>query len=138
MNPKALHIIYKALRGMRTFQSLGGFGVVVEVTEEGEEMDLKSQDYSFLKPMERKWIWEGHDWKSKGETLTGYEPSEAIEKFRNNIEQCNVNNVAGNLPQKMSNRSIAQTPADNERLRKAETILETILVTQEITEEMQV
>lgn len=112
MNPEALHTIYKALRGVRTFQSLGGFGTA-EIADEEEEIKLYSQSYDFLKDEQKQWIWEGCDWKSRGEALTGYEPSEAIEKFRTSIEPCNVNTAKGNLPLKTSNTDIAQTTADN-------------------------
>ena len=136
MNAKALHTIYKALRGIRTFQSLGGFGTALEVSEEGEEMQLKGREYSFLKHEQRKWIWEGHDWKSKGEALTGYEPSEAIEKFRTSIEPCNATTVTGNSPPSMTDRNSAQTYADKEHLKRAETLFRTIQKTITETEEM--
>lgn len=136
MNAKSLHTIYKALRGIRTFQSLGGFGTALEVSEEGEEMQLKGREYSFLKHEQRKWIWEGHDWKSKGEALTGYEPSEAIEKFRTSIEPCNATTVTGNSPPPMTDRNSAQTYADKEHLKRAETLFRTIQKTITETEEM--
>jgi hypothetical protein len=142
MNAPALHIIYKALRGVRTFQSLGGWGAGSDVSDEGEEMELDAKEHSFLNYEKREWIWEGHDWKSKGEDLTGYEPSEAIEKFRTSIETWNADNAEGNSPPQTTDKSIVQTLADRERLRRAETILETILetqeVTQQVTEEMQI
>ncbi len=114
MNAKALHTIYKALRGIRTFQSVGGFGKALDISEEGEEMQLRSKEYSFLKDEVRGWIWEGHDWKSRGEALTGYNPSEAIEQFRTSIEPCNVITVTGNSPQRTSSNDTVQTDVDKE------------------------
>ena len=140
MNAHSLHIIYKALRGLRTFQSLGGFGTTQEITEEGQELELNSVKYPFLKSDEREWIWEGYDWKNKGEPLTGYEPSEAIEKFRTSIEQCNVTTVTGSSPPQTNDRNTVQTYADKEHLKRAETqfrttqgtITETIKKTEEL------
>lgn len=115
MNAKALHAIYKALRGVRTFQPVGGFGTEeVMVPEEGEEIQLQSQTYNWLQSEECKWVWNGHDWYNDERALTGYTPSEAIEQFRNNLEQWNVNTVMGNLPQRTSSRNTVQTDVDNE------------------------
>ena len=142
MNAHSLHIIYKALRGLRTFQSLGGFGTTQEITEEGQELQLKSVKYGFLKSDEREWIWEGCDWKNKGEPLTGYEPSEAIEIFSKSIEKCNATTVTGNSPPQTNDRNSVLTYADKEHLKREETQFRTIqgTITETIkkTEELEI
>ena len=100
---------------MRTFQSIGEFGQG-EAENDDEINPRQVATYNELTPENESWDWDKHDWKnSKGESLSGYEPSEAIEQFRNNLEQCNVNNVGGNLLQRMNNISTAQLSVDKAR-----------------------
>ena len=115
MNAYALNVILRELRGMRTFQSIGEFGQG-EAENDDEINPRQVATYNELTPENESWDWDKHDWKnSKGESLSGYEPSEAIEQFRNNLEQCNVNNVGGNLLQRMNNISTAQLSVDKAR-----------------------
>lgn len=112
MNAYALNVIFRELRGMRTFQSIGEFGQ--GETENDDEINPRQvSTYNELTETNQFWQWDKYDWKNnKGENLSGYEPSEAIEQFRNNLEQCNANNVEGNSPQRTSNTNIALTSVD--------------------------
>lgn len=115
MNPYSLNIIFRSLRGLRTFQSIGGFGRG-EVENDDSINPKQTEVYTHIEESDKRWYWKGNDWKDVHEKpLSGYEPSEAIEQFRNNLEQCSANNVTENLPQRTTNRNTVQTDADNER-----------------------
>ncbi|MFM8758714.1 MAG: protein rep, partial [Methylophilaceae bacterium] len=131
MNAPALHTIYKALRGVRTFQTLGGFGMG-EIEKEGEELKLTSRPYLELKPQKTYWNWKVCDWHNvDNETpLTGYKPSAVIQEFSNSIETklCNVTNATNNSPPNIIDKSSVLIDAVNERL--SEEI--TMMITEEI------
>lgn len=113
MSVHALHVIFREFRGMRTFQAIGGFGK--NNTENDDNINPRqSEVYTHLPEENKIWFWENHDWMDvHGNHISGYQPSEAIEQFRNNLEQCNANNVTGNLPQRTTSSDTAPTDADN-------------------------
>ena len=126
MNAEALHIIYKSLKGVRTFQTLGGFGNWEIETDDGEELKLYSQSYKELKNEKKNWVWEGSDWKDKNDNkLTGYTPSEAIEKFSNSIETklCNVTSANNNSPPNTIGKNSVLMLAANDRLSEEITMM---------------
>ena len=130
MNAEALHIIYKALRGVRTFQTMGGFGQG-EVENEGEELKLYGQKYPELKDEHNYWFWEGCDWKNLDDKfLTGYIPSQAIEEFSKSIETklCNVTSANNNSPPKTKGKNSVLMDAVNGRLNEEITMM----ITEEI------
>jgi plasmid rolling circle replication initiator protein Rep len=72
-NPKAQDIIFRAMKGKRTFQPIG---IKKDVSEDIEE--IQSQEMDFKPPMNEVWVYEKEvfDWVSaQGETLTEYEPT---------------------------------------------------------------
>jgi hypothetical protein len=113
MNAHGLHIIFRELRGLRTFQAIGGFGQ--NNTENDDNINPRqSEIYTHIPQAVKDWYWKDHDWQDvHGNPVSGYKPSVTIEEFRNNLEPCNANNVTGNSPQRMSSSDIAQTDADN-------------------------
>lgn len=126
MNAEALHIIYKSLKGVRTFQTLGGFGNWEIETDDSEELKLYSQSYKELKNEKKNWVWEGSDWKDKNDNkLTGYTPSEAIEKFSNSIETklCNVTSANNNSPPNTIGKNSVLMLAANDRLSEEITMM---------------
>lgn len=69
----ALDTIFRAMKGMRTFQN---FGNIKSVSEEIDE--LLADDYTDIEPYDFVvWQWERNDWRnmSNGKMLTKYQPS---------------------------------------------------------------
>lgn len=84
--PRAIYIqaidtIMKALYKRRTFQTFGGIKMVSEdINELKSEYYDEIEQYDFI-----QWIWQDTvtDWVNEyGEQLTGYEPSEALNKIK--------------------------------------------------------
>jgi len=74
-NPKALDIMFKAIKGKRTFQPIGIRKFVDENIEE-----IQSQEFILKEPQSEIWsyIRKLFDWvSSQGECLSGYMPTEA-------------------------------------------------------------
>jgi predicted nucleic acid-binding protein len=117
ISPIALHEIFKAFRNVRVFQNIGNFGKV-NTEENDDDINVKTiENYTHVPyaNVTTKWRWEKYDWINKGNYLSNYQPSEAIEEFRNKTkQQCNAPNVIQNSPQRMSNTNIVQTSVDNE------------------------
>ena len=112
MNADALNIIFRELRGMKTFQSIGDFGKG-EKDNDDNINPRQVSTYNELTQNNQFWHWRKHDWKNnKGENLSGYEPSEAIEQFRNNIEPCNAHNVTNNSHPKTNSTNTVQRDVD--------------------------
>ena len=73
-NPKAIDIMCRAVKGKRTFQSMG---IKKQVSEDIEE--IQSQQITFKEPKIEIWGWEKevYDWVSAdGELLSEYEPTQ--------------------------------------------------------------
>lgn len=68
-----LDTIFKAIKGMRTFQA---FGMIKKVNEDISELDSELyediEEYEFV-----VWLWNGNDWVNmvNGSMLSGYKPS---------------------------------------------------------------
>ncbi len=77
-----LDIIFSAMRNLRVYQPMG----ITKVTEDVDE--IQSQVIEDLKEAEKTWEWIENDWvdKTTGECLTGYTPSDGIEKLIKNIK----------------------------------------------------
>jgi hypothetical protein len=77
---KALDTMFLAMRKVRTFQP---FGLIKEVSEdvEPEQAELTHRDITAC------WSWLETDWldKETGEILTGFEPSENMQKIASNV-----------------------------------------------------
>lgn len=90
MNPEALNTMFEAMKGIRVFQTLGGFGSASDEAEEVDDdiKDIRAEEYAELIPEQTEWFWHGSDWVNiqTGEYLTGYIPSNAIETFKNLIQ----------------------------------------------------
>jgi len=72
-NPKALDIMFRAVRGKRTFQPIG---IKKDVSEDIEE--IQSQEIEFKPPQEQIWGYEAdaYDWVSAdGELFSEYSPT---------------------------------------------------------------
>lgn len=72
-NPKALDIMFRAVRGKRTFQPIG---IKKYVSEDVDE--IQSQEIEFKEPQEQIWVFESsaYDWvTSMGELLSEYKPN---------------------------------------------------------------
>jgi hypothetical protein len=114
ISPQALHEILKAFRNVRTFQNIGNFGKV-NTDENDDDVDVKTiENYTHVPYATNKieWIWSNHDWINKGNNLSDYKPSEAIEQFRNKTKQCDATNVTPNLHPETSNTNTVQTSVD--------------------------
>jgi hypothetical protein len=110
ISPQALHEILKAFRNVRTFQNIGNFGKV-NTEENDDNIDTKKTDNYTHVPLafnKIEWIWTDHDWINKGNYLSDYKPSEAIEQFRNKTKQCNAINAGQISPQKTINTNTVQ------------------------------
>jgi hypothetical protein len=70
------------MRNLRVYQPMG----ITKVTEDVDE--IQSQVIEDLKEAEKTWEWIENDWvdKTTGECLTGYTPSDEIEKLIKNIK----------------------------------------------------
>lgn len=79
-----LDTIFRAMKGMRTFQN---FGNVKRIDDEIN--DLLADDYSDIEPYDFVvWQWERNDWRNmaNGKMLTNYRPSKRmIELLTNNV-----------------------------------------------------
>lgn len=87
-NPEALDIIFRAIRGRRIFQPIGGLRKNKSVNENLEA--LRAEIYSFLDDATGdiwQWNYNVHDWINlhTGELLTGFIPSENIVKISNSF-----------------------------------------------------
>lgn len=82
LHPKAMDIIFTAMKGKRTIQPFGG---IKKVTEDVE--DIQAEDIDFKPEQNTLWQWNDNyfDWISEdGEVLSGYIPSkETIELIQN-------------------------------------------------------
>jgi hypothetical protein len=88
--PAALDTIFKAVRGLRTFQAMGFTLPVADVAD--EDLELNTSTESPVSPAGRsiiQWTWgtELTDWIDfeTGELLTGYEPSAKMRALVNRI-----------------------------------------------------
>jgi len=74
----ALDTIFRAIKGRRTFQPMG---IHKHVSEDIEE--LRAEIYADLEERETMWNWIENDWYdvATGEGMTGYRPSENVEKL---------------------------------------------------------
>lgn len=84
----ALDVIFRAIRGRRIFQPIGGFKKNKAVSENLEA--LRAEIYSFLDDSTGdiwQWNYKVHDWINlhTGELLTGFIPSENIIKISNSF-----------------------------------------------------
>ena len=82
-NPKALDIMFRAVKGKRTFQPIG---IKKDVSEDVDE--IQSQIIEFKEPQEQIWGFESdaYDWVSPdGELLSGYTPTDKDLKVINKI-----------------------------------------------------
>lgn len=80
-NPKALDIMFRAVKGKRTFQPMG---IKKEVSEDIDE--IQSQEIDFKEPQVEIWQYEktAYDWvSSQGETFTEYRPTKEDRKVIN-------------------------------------------------------
>lgn len=118
ISPIALHEIFKAFRNVRVFQNIGNFGKV-NTEENDDDINVKTiENYTHVPyaNVTTKWRWEKYDWINKGNYLSNYQPTEAIEEFRNKTnQQCNAPNVIQSSPQRMNNISTAQLSVDKAR-----------------------
>lgn len=73
-----LDVIFRAIRGKRTYQPFGGFRVT-----KGEDIDELQKNVK--KPSDKHgnlWKWDKYDWISEhGELLTGYEPNDLLKQL---------------------------------------------------------
>jgi hypothetical protein len=78
-----LDTIFRAMRGLRTFQPMG---IKKEVSEDVE--DLIAEIYADLEEREKIWTWFENDWvdRDTGEMLTGYIPSDSVETLIKSIK----------------------------------------------------
>jgi len=73
-NPRALDIMFRAVKGKRTFQPIG---IKKDVSEDIDE--IQSQEIDFKPPADDIWVYEtdAHDWvTADGELLSEYAPTE--------------------------------------------------------------
>lgn len=73
-NPRALDIMFRAVKGKRTFQPIG---IKKDVSEDIDE--IQSQEIDFKPPSDDIWVYEtdAHDWvTADGELLSEYTPTE--------------------------------------------------------------
>lgn len=80
-NPKAQDIIFRAMKGKRTFQPIG---IKKDVSEDIDE--IQGQEISHKPPMNEIWVYEkeAFDWiTADGETLSEYEPTKEDYKIIN-------------------------------------------------------
>jgi hypothetical protein len=84
----SLHVIYKSMRNIRTFQPIGGMKKLKATTEENEEIQLTAQEYELLEPNTDKYVWNMNDWYSMrtGEALSGYQPHASTIRMSNRIK----------------------------------------------------
>lgn len=77
-----LDVIFNAMRNLRVYQPLG----ITKITEDVDE--IQSQIIDDLKSAEKIWEWVDYDWvdKTTGECLTGYTPTDEMEKLIKNIK----------------------------------------------------
>lgn len=81
----ALDVIFKAMKGMRTFQS---FGDVTKIKEDVSKVETET--YHHLQDEFNIYEWLGNDWLSIGDgnLLSYYQPSETIKKL---LSTCKLN-----------------------------------------------
>lgn len=83
LHPKAMDVIFTAMKGKRTIQPFGG---IKKVTEDVE--DIQAEDIDFKPEQNTLWQWNDNyfDWISEdGETLSGYIPSKKTLELIQNI-----------------------------------------------------
>jgi hypothetical protein len=80
-----LDTIFRAMRGLRTFQPMG---IKKNVSEDIE--DLIAEIYADLEEREKIWTWWENDWidQDTGEVFTGYTPSAHVETLIKSIKKC--------------------------------------------------
>ena len=79
-----LDVIFTAMRGLRVFQPIG---LKKDVSEDIDDQDSQEVDGIEERCAEWKWVKRGHDWvdKSTGEVLTGYIPSDSMNRLIDNM-----------------------------------------------------
>jgi len=87
-SPEALDVIFRAIRGRRIFQPIGGLRKNKAVAENIDA--IRAEIYSFLDDATGdvwQWDYNSHDWinLNTGELLTGFMPSENIKIISNNF-----------------------------------------------------
>jgi prophage antirepressor-like protein len=77
-----LDVIFTAMRGLRVFQPIG---LKKDVSEDIE--DIITEEIAGIEEKFVKWKWSNHDWvdMSTGEVLTGYIPSDSMNRLIDNI-----------------------------------------------------
>jgi hypothetical protein len=88
-HPMVLDTIFKAVKGLRTFQTMG-FVSRVTVDDDDEALELDAGTVSPIKPDSRgriRWHWIGDDWLDygSGELLSGFTPSDTLRELVNRI-----------------------------------------------------
>lgn len=106
--PKQMDIVFRAMKGKRTFQPLG---IKKDVSEDIDE--IQSQEIDF-KPNVVSEIWgyekEVYDWVSaSGETLTDYNPTEKDLEYFDKINNCKEQRYEQPEEQKVSNENNRET-----------------------------
>jgi hypothetical protein len=81
----ALDTIFKAVKGLRTFQPMG-FACAVKVSADDEALELDAGTVSPIPPDSRgliRWQWIGDDWLDygSGELLSGFTPTDSMREL---------------------------------------------------------
>lgn len=89
-HPIALDTMFKAVKGLRTFQTMGFTCTAAPVDADDEALELDAGTVSPIKPDSRgriRWQWIGDDWMDygTGELLSGFTPSDGIRELVNRI-----------------------------------------------------
>ncbi len=84
-HPLVLDTIFKAVKGLRTFQPMG-FVSRVKVDADDEALELDAGTVSPIKPDSRgriRWQWVGDDWMDygSGELLSGFTPTDSMREL---------------------------------------------------------
>lgn len=78
-----MDVIFRALRGKRTYQPFGGIAIVSEEIE-----GIRTEELDFLSEQEQVWNWHVNDWiNDAGEALTGYQPNEAFRQLFDDVDR---------------------------------------------------
>jgi DNA-damage-inducible protein D len=110
-----LDVIFTAMRGLRVFQPIG---LKKDVSEDIE--DIITEEISGIEEKFVDWKWFKHDWvdKSTGEVLTGYIPSDNMNRLIDNIitRPTNANDFTVSQNNKIMNNEL--TPFEGKEIRK--------------------
>jgi prophage antirepressor-like protein len=110
-----LDVIFTAMRGLRVFQPIGLKKDVLEDIE-----DIISEEISGIEDRFVNWKWYKNDWvdKNTGEVLTGYIPSDSMNRLIDNIITRPTNMDVFTTLQKDKTMENQLTPFEGEKIRK--------------------